>query len=76
MGHGAGYIFLDPEPDLNFWEKAGSEFGINGIWCIQNVCRSMVEKDTEPDSESKIWRLTGSRVLSLRSRIRFRSQFF
>jgi len=29
------------------------------VWCILNVCESMVEIGTEPDPKSKIWRLTG-----------------
>jgi len=37
----------------------------------------MAEMGTEPDSESKIWRLTGTRIRSLiQSRIRLRNQFF
>jgi len=37
-----------------------------GMVCIEcTVCKSMAEMGTEPDpdSESKIWRLTGFRVL-------------
>jgi len=34
---------------LNFWEKPDSA----------NVYKSMAEMGTEPDPESKIWRLTG-----------------
>jgi len=46
-GHGARLHFLDPV--FNFWEKAGSGFGVN-------VCKSMAEMGTEPepDSECKI----------------------
>jgi len=29
------------------------------IECKVHVCKSMVEMGTEPDPESKIWRLTG-----------------
>jgi len=38
-GHGAGVrlYFSDPEPDpdLNFWVKAESEFGMNGMMYIE-----------------------------------------
>jgi len=36
--------------------KTGARFGMYGM--MQNVCNSMAEMGTEP--ESKIWKLTGS----------------
>jgi len=34
-GSGVWLYFSDPEPDLNFWEKAGSGFGMNDMVYIE-----------------------------------------
>jgi len=52
----------DPESGFEFWEKFGSGFGMNGMVFVK-LCKSMAEMGTEPDSDSKVWRRTGSGVL-------------
>jgi len=69
-GHGSGSERMRSPATLfrsgfrfEFLEKTGSGFDMNGMVYIEcSLYKSMAEMGTEPDSESKIWRLTGSGV--------------